>query len=307
MNENISNENSEVKTYTENEQKVIAHEVSKDCKSKVKSVLLSYICTSEQNLNELESTANEILDEIFVNKQITLKVYDMKLRDEVLYEHGVTVATLSILTALMFNFTHDIVTSVGMGSFLHDIGLEAIDIDYTNKSLDDLSIDELFEYKKHTIHGFSVVENETWMPVLAKKIILQHHENVNGTGYPFRQKNAMVPVKIVSVCDGFVDRICGIGYPVMKNDEAIIDMQNNAGTIYDRRVLDIFLSFLSVYPTGTKVVTTDGDVAEVIGQNEYYTDKPIIKLIKNSNGKVFDRDYIVNLSDIRSVSIERSI
>ena len=115
MNENISNENSEVKTYTENEQKVIAHEVSKDCKSKVKSVLLSYICTSEQNLNELESTANEILDEIFVNKEITLKVYDMKLRDEVLYEHGVTVATLSILTALMFNFTHDIVTSVEIG------------------------------------------------------------------------------------------------------------------------------------------------------------------------------------------------
>ena len=307
MNENLSKDNKEIKSYTENEQIVIAHEINADCKLKVKSVLSSYICTSEQNLNELQATADEIIDDIFVNKEITLKVYDMKLNDEVLYEHSVTVATLSILTALMFNFTHDIITSVGMGSFLHDIGLEAIDIDYTNKSLDYLDINELFEYKKHTIHGFATVENETWMPVLAKKIVLQHHENVNGTGYPFRQKNAMVPVKIVSVCDGFVDRICGIGYPVMKNDEAIADMQNNAGTVYDRKVLDIFLSILAVYPTGTEVVTTDGDIAKVVSQNEYYTDKPIIKLIKNANGKMFDDNFIVDLSDIRSVVIERAL
>ena len=93
----------------------------------------------------------------------------------------------------------------------------------------------------------------------------------------------------------------------MKNDEAIADMQNNAGTVYDRKVLDIFLSILAVYPTGTEVVTTDGDIAKVVSQNEYYTDKPIIKLIKNANGKMFDDNFIVDLSDIRSVVIERAL
>lgn len=305
MDENVTIRNNQEKLYTENEQKMIAYEISTDCKLKVKAVLSSYICSSEQNLSQLQKTTEEIIDEIFVNKDITSKVYEIKQNDKVLYEHSITVATLSILTALMFNYTHDIVTSVGIGSFLHDIGLRSINIEYTNKSLDDLTIEELFEYKKHTIHGFATVENENWMPVLAKKIVLQHHEKEDGTGYPFRQKNTPIPVKIVSVCDGFADRICGIGYPDMKNDDAISDMQNNCDTVYDRKVLDLFLSFLSVYPTGSEVVTADGNIAEVICQNEYYTDKPVIKLIKNIDGKLFDDNAIVNLSDIRSMTIER--
>ena len=51
------------------------------------------------------------------------------------------------------------------------------------------------EYKKHTIYGYSSVEKEEWLSDTAKEIILLHHENVKGTGFPFQQRNGKLKAR----------------------------------------------------------------------------------------------------------------
>ncbi len=55
----------------------------------------------------------------------------------------------------------------------------------TGKKVDPV---EVFEYKKHTIMGFSALEEESWVPDIARKMVLSHHERMNGSGFPMRQK-----------------------------------------------------------------------------------------------------------------------
>ena len=79
------------------------------------------------------------------------------------------------------------VHNVALGAILHDIGLKYIRVPYENISIEDMNYRDLLEYKKHTIYGYSSVEKEEWLSDTAKEIILLHHENVKGTGFPFQQ------------------------------------------------------------------------------------------------------------------------
>lgn len=286
------------------EREIIKKEIHDDCAVKMKTVLKNHICKDNSALEEITEAAESIIDDIFDTDEIAIKVFDIKKRSGDLYDHCITVSSLSVLTAMKMNLNRENVYDIGIGSLLHDLGLKYISVDYTNKEGMDFTPEDLFEYKKHTVYGFSSVENENWMSTTAKKIILFHHERIDGTGYPFRQTTIPLAAEIVSVCDGFDDRICGIGYRQMSVAEALDDIQKYRDVHYDGKVIDVFLSFIAVYPVGTLVKTNRGDEAIVFEQNEYFTDKPIIKLLRDFEGKPYNRDKFVNLSENRAVTIE---
>ena len=289
------------------EKEIITKEIHTDCTQKVKKLLNTHICSNSGNLKELSTTAENIVDDIFKTDDVAARIFDIKKKAADLYDHAVTVSTLSILTALKLNLNHEEVCDIGVGGLLHDLGLKYVNINYIDRDYDDFSAEDLFEYKKHTLYGFSSVEEEKWMATCSKRIVLQHHEKLDGTGYPFRQKQISMPVRIVSVCDGFHDRISGIGQKSMKVDEALLDLEKYRDVFYDGKVVDIFEGFIAMYPVGTHVLTNRNEEAEVIEQTEYFTDRPIIKILKNSKGEDINREKIINLSENNSVRIIKSL
>jgi len=296
-----------IRKVEEKEKQIITHEIHNDCEVKVKKLLNTHVCNNSANLKELTETAENIVDDIFKTEDVATKVYDIKLKSGDLYDHAVTVSSLSILTALKLNLNHEEVCDIGVGSLLHDLGLKFLAINYINRDINSFTPEEMFEYKKHTLYGFSSVEDEKWMATCSKRIVLQHHERLDGTGFPFRQKSISLPVKIVSVCDGFLDRVSGIGCKSMKVDEALLDIEKYRDIYYDGKVVDIFESFIAMYPVGTKVLTDRGEEAIVIEQSEYFTDRPIIKIIKNAKSETLTRNKIVNLSEYNSVTIDKTL
>ena len=296
-----------VNKISKKEKEIITKEIHKDCTQKVKKVLNTHICSNSGNLKELSETAENIVDDIFKIEDVASTIFDIKQKSADLYDHAVTVSTLSILTALKLNLSHEEVCDIGVGGLLHDLGLKYINVSYIDRDYEDFDADDLFEYKKHTLYGFSSVEEEKWMATCSKRIVLQHHERLDGSGYPFRQKTISVPVKIVAVCDGFHDRISGIGMKSMKVDEALLDIEKYIDVYFDGKIVDIFEGFIAMYPVGTKVLTNRNEEAEVIEQTEYFTDRPIIKLLKNAKGEPYNREKIINLSENNSVRIVKSL
>lgn len=296
-----------VKKINSKEKEIITHEIHTDCTKKVKKLLNSHICSNNSNLKELSDTAENIVDDIFKTDDVAVRIFDIKKKSNDLYDHAVTVSTLSILTALKLNLSHEEVCDIGVGGLLHDLGLKYVNTNFVDRDYEDFTAEDVFEYKKHTLYGFSSVEEEKWMATCSKRIVLQHHERLDGTGYPFRQKQISLPVRIVSVCDGFHDRISGIGQKSMKVDEALYDIEKYRDVYYDGKVVDIFEGFIAMYPVGTHVLTNRDEEAEVIEQTEYFTDRPIIKLLKNAKGEPYTREKIINLSENNSVKIVKSL
>lgn len=286
---------------------IIKEEIYIDCKNKIQSILENHVCKSESSLEKISETAEEIIADIFSKEEVVEKVYDIKERNADIYDHSINVSALSILTALKMNLSPNLVYNIGIGSLLHDLGLKYISIDYRNIAVESLSPENLFEFKKHTVYGFSSVEKEKWMSSISKKILLFHHERINGTGYPLKQKNIPIEVKIVSVCDSFDDRICGIGCKQIRVQEAIEYLKTYKDIYFDGKVVDMFLNFIAEYPVGSFVLTNDGEEAVVIEQNEHFTDKPIIRMIKDKEGNRYNEERIVNLIEVRDLYIEKVI
>jgi HD-GYP domain-containing protein (c-di-GMP phosphodiesterase class II) len=93
---------------------------------------------------------------------------------------------------------------MGMGALLHDVGKSRIDKAILNKR-GRLTPEEFAEIKKHPEMGFEIVQDSSPLPAAGAKIILNHHEKCDGSGYPRGLKGDEIDVysKITCIVDIF--------------------------------------------------------------------------------------------------------
>ena len=291
-------------TLSPKEKKVIKEQLKSDCSRKIKDVMERYV-TYDNGISEISETANEIIEDMFTREEVVDRVYDIRERNGDLYDHSVMVASLSILTALKMNLSKWEVYDIGVGSLLHDMGLRYLSVPYQDVDVEEeFDPESLFEYRKHTLYGFSSVEKETWMSNESKKIVLFHHERLDKSGFPFKHIVMPIGVRIVAIADSFDDILCGIGTKKGNVRQALEYIRNGRDILFEGRIVDYFLEFIAAYPVGTTVVTNKGDEAVVIEQNEHFTDRPKIKLIKDKHGKPYDEETMVDLLEDDEVVIE---
>jgi HD-GYP domain-containing protein (c-di-GMP phosphodiesterase class II) len=286
------------------EKKVLREQLKADCSRKMRNVMEQYV-TYDNGIKEISETANEIVEDMFSREEVVDRVYDIRERNADLYDHSVMVASLSILTALKMNLSQWEVYDIGVGSLLHDMGLRYLSTPYQDVDVEkEFDPESLFEYRKHTLYGFSSVEKETWMSNESKKIVLFHHERLDRSGFPFKHIVMPIGVRIVAIADAFDDILCGIGVKRGNVRQALEYIRNGRDILFEGRIVDYFLEFIAAYPVGTTVVTNKGDEAIVIEQNEHFTDRPKIKLIKDRTGKSYDDDKMIDLLENDDISIE---
>lgn len=281
-------------------------EIKQKFKTQVKSILEKHIYLENKDLEKLSNTASVIIDNILKEENIIEEMIEIKDRNADLYDHSLSCCVLSTILGLRLNLCHNEVHSIGVGCLLHDMGLRYISAQYNNVDVNDIPENRKAEYKKHTIYGYSSVENEKWLDTLSKNIILYHHEKSDGTGYPFHRKNIPEAVGIVSVCDTFDEMICGIGYRRIKVYKAIEYLKSFKNVKFNGKIVDEFLKIMAAYPVGSHVLTNTGEVGVVIRQNKEFPERPVIRIVIDKNGRQVDgeKEIILNLLKENSVFIE---
>lgn len=250
----------------------------------VQKLMENHIYHSDRALREFEVIANEIVKDI--DEMPKDVVFDIRERTSNLYEHTVMVTLLSVAVAKKLRFDHKKRYQIALGCLLHDIGIRYITVKYENRDWSDVDNVEIFEFKKHTILGYSAIEEEDWIPDISRRIILFHHEKLDGSGFPMHQKNREAECRIVQICDTFDCYICGMECQRVSIQSALDTMIKEAGERYDRKIVDKFVSFIARYPVGTIVKMNDGKEGVVISQTPD-PEKPVVMLFdeEKSNQK----------------------
>lgn len=231
---------------------------------------------NDKSLKIFEVIANDIVKEI--NSSTEEAILDMKERSSNLYEHTIMVTLLSVLVGKKLKLDEQRLYNLALGCLLHDIGLRYVTIPYEDRDLTTVEPAEMFEYKKHTILGYSALQDEKWIPQISRKMILSHHENMEGTGFPMKQKYKETECRIIQACDAFDCYISGMECKRMSVQEALDIIIGNAGKKYDKAVVDNLVSTVAKYPVGTTVKTNVEERGVVISQT-VDPENPIIMIL----------------------------
>lgn len=231
---------------------------------------------NDKSLKIFEVIANDIVKEI--NSSTAEAILDMKERNSNLYEHTIMVTLLSVLVGKKLKLDEQRLYNLALGCLLHDIGLRYVTIPYEGRDLTTVEPAEMFEYKKHTILGYSALQDEKWIPQISRKMILSHHENMEGTGFPMKQKYKETECRIIQACDAFDCYISGMECKRMSVQEALDIIIGNAGKKYDKAVVDNLVSTVAKYPVGTTVKTNVEERGVVISQT-VDPENPIIMIL----------------------------
>jgi len=288
-----------------NEVQILKADIESSVKKKVKTILERHTYHKNAELVELSKTADNIITNILEEEQVVEQIFDIKERSTDIYEHSVSICSLAILTALKLGVEKEKVHDIGVGCLLHDIGMRYTTIDYNNSDVETMKPQELLEYKKHPVYGYSALLNENWISDLSKVIILQHHERLDGSGFPLRGKDTPFECQIVNVCDAFDEMICGITQKQVKVHEAIEYLNAFKNVKFNGKIVDTFLSFTAVYPAGTHVMTNEGELAVVISQNKEFQDRPVLKVLKDREGNALTEEKILDLVKVLTVFIDK--
>ncbi|HVC49613.1 MAG TPA: HD domain-containing phosphohydrolase [Burkholderiales bacterium] len=140
----------------------------------------------------------------------------------------------------------------------------------------------------------SGVTDSTWL-----QTILQHHECLNGTGYPYGldQDQICLGAKIVSVADSYCSRVCPRGDRGNRNPtEVMREIYQDRGKIFDETCVDHLIKQIGLFPPGTCVELNSGEDAIIVRQsNDLY--RPLARRI--SKGKPDNNNIEVDIKSAR--------
>lgn len=244
----------------------------------LQEIFSHHVYKNNEGLKKLTYLAENIVEEI--QKIEGNKVFDIKDRTSSIYEHTIFTTLMVLLLAKEYGFSKNKMENMALGSLLHDLGLCYIDVPYINCVQEEMTPLEVYELKQHTIFAYTALEREEWLPEIAKRMILFHHEKIDGSGYPLKQKSQEVECRMIQVCDTLDRMISGIETE-RTTIEAALEVISNKNK-YDADMTKALKSKIALYPVGTRMKLVDGEAIVVIAQTENPL-QPQIMSIKGNN------------------------
>lgn len=183
-------------------QKCKAISIKENSKMVVRDILASPAGTDR--MEEVTAVISDLTDSV-LNRQVN--VYDLmslKNYDLYTYTHSVNVAVMCIALGSALGFGREQIEKLGTGALMHDIGKSTLPLHLLNKQ-GKLTNEEFSIMKTHVIEGVKLLENNKVVPKESLLVVLQHHERLSGSGYPFGLNGEKVTSfgRIASMVDSY--------------------------------------------------------------------------------------------------------
>jgi putative nucleotidyltransferase with HDIG domain len=169
----------------------------------------------------------------------------LELRDPYTAGHQKRVSSLCWAIAQKLGLSKEQTTAVTLAAEIHDIGKLMVPVSILNKELE-LTPDEKIIMQGHPKEGYQLLA-EIDFPWPIAEIVLQHHEKIDGSGYPkqLQAEDILLEAKIIAVADMFEiltrDRPYRPAYGLQYAMEAL---KKGRGKIYDEKIVDILLDLI---------------------------------------------------------------
>lgn len=161
-----------------------------------------------------------------------------------LYTHSIDVAMISLMMAVELGYSDDELLNIGLGAFLHDVGKLLVPKPIIQKP-GPLTEIEMVYMRQHCELGMSSLEPFN-LPKECTDIILQHHERLDGSGYPKALKGDEIcrNARIVMIADAVDAITSGRPYKQPQEMEVAVKILRNDEEKYHQELITLLEKIL---------------------------------------------------------------
>jgi HD-GYP domain-containing protein (c-di-GMP phosphodiesterase class II) len=263
-----------------------------------------------ESAKDADDLLKSIINDLVIEKDTAVQLMNTAPGSECVFYHSLNVSVLSMMLGREHGLGPEELRIIGLGALFHDVGKHRVpkNVLYKTTFLTKFERDIL---RLHPRYGAETMEPLTSMgtfPAEALAIIKDHHERIDGSGYPAGLKGQQLSdlTKIVSIVNRY-DNLCNNrnSEKSVTPHEALAHMFKSEKEQFDNWLLQRFISYMGVYPPGTIIRLSNEVIGMVISVNPINSLKPTLLIYDPDIPK--NEALIFDLSDDLSLSIAESV
>ena len=246
-------------------------------------IFRSLLARPQEAHNQARALVGRLVTSLVEADSMVIHLVNQKSREGGLAFHALNVMGLALMLGKTLRLSFEEMSHLGLGALLHDIGKQDIP-PRVLRSTQRTGPEEEF-YRAHVGYGIKALGALRELPVTVRNVVACHHEHFDGSGFPNRLVGEKIPrlARIVALANRY-DNLCNpFDLREAKTPaEALRQLFRTEPARYDAQMLQLFIKTLGVYPPGTFVALSNGDIGMVVETNPGDLLHPLVML--------YDRD-----------------
>ncbi|GAA0334535.1 HD-GYP domain-containing protein [Bacillus carboniphilus] len=204
-------------------------------------------------------------------------------KQDYLYHHSVATGLISGFLAIKSNLPAGEAAQIAIAGILADCGLARVD-QKVLKKLGKNTFEEKEEIKKHPLYSYKLIQNIPSIKDATKLAILQHHERLDGSGYPQRESANRIHKfsRVISIAAYYHEMCSGEGNFISLSPFKVVEnMIEDSFGKFDLEIVQNLVRYVAGFSLGSTVKLNDGSIGDVMFVDSKAPLRPIIKIKKS--------------------------
>lgn len=247
--------------------------------SSIKYQIHTMLSTKTDTSSELYLVCLKLLASLKKKEQLFHFLYQLRSNEESVFAHCLNVALINYIFGTWLKFDEQTLKELTLAGLLHDIGKTQIPNELLNKQ-GELTEQEFDIIYSHPLYGFKLIQSLP-LPYGVSLSILQHHEKLNGTGYPygFQREQIHDYAKITAISDIYDAMTSDRTYHKRFDPFKVLDMfEKEALDLFDNRYLYCFLEHVARLYVGRTVLLNTNESGKIVLINQDAPSRPLVQV-----------------------------
>lgn len=251
-------------------------------------------------VKETQRVASELVDSVLRNPDAMTWLSRVRDKDEHTYSHSVRSAVWALIFGRHIGISKKELNVLAMGVLLKDVGKTRLDASLLALDAVSRSQQEELEYRRFVDYSVDILRNSEGVSPRVLAVVKNHCERIDGSGYPQGLVGDKIP--LLARIAGIVTFYDDITNPRDKSQpvapsKAISRLYDSRGHEFQEQLVVEFIRAIGLYPTGTLVELTTGDVAVVVEQNFSRRLKPKVMIVLDATRQVMSEPVLLDLAE----------
>ena len=238
-----------------------------------------------------------LADAVTQNRTALVALTAMRNYDNYTFTHMVNVSILTMGQARALGIEGRLLREFGLSALMHDIGKVRTPHEILNKPAK-LTDEEFTIMRRHVVDGAEILRRTPEMPILAPVVAFEHHLRLDGSGYPFgvTRPSLNLNTMLCSISDVYDAMRSQRAYQqAFPSDRILAVLKRADGTQFDQHLVRRFVQLLGIYPPGTFVRLSTGEIAVVTRVHAPDPYRPRVRILFRRDGTRLDAAVERNL------------